>query len=179
MIEEFSLLFSFPTCNRDRVLINFLEIALSIKRVRKFWSHCCITFSYAHRTCREPRDLKSPFFPSSLENVISQRRLQMTMLLRDPPAILILGGDVLEYRNVCSRVIIWTLADGILGANYRRRRNVARVSRDQRRGPSRSPVARCFPLRRRLSNVSGPALPACQQVPMGSGLENLSGRGHE
>lgn len=59
------------------------------------------------------------------------------------------------------------------GAYYRRRQNVANVSRDQRRGPSRSPVARCFPLRCRLSNVSGPALAACQQVPVGSGIYRI------
>jgi len=65
------------------------------------------------------------------------------------------------------------------GAYYRRRQNVAGMSRDQRRGPSRSPVARCFPLRRRLSNVSGPALAVRQQVPVGSDLGYRGGRGHE
>lgn len=43
----------------------------------------------------------------------------------------------------------------------------------ERRGPSRSLAARCFPLRRRLSNVSGPARAACRRVPTGTGLEIL------
>lgn len=51
------------------------------------------------------------------------------------------------------------------------------MSRDQKRGPSRSLAARCFPLRRRLSNVSGPARAACHRVPTGTGLEILGGCG--
>lgn len=37
----------------------------------------------------------------------------------------------------------------------------------RRRGPAKSPAARCFPLRRRLSNVSRPARTACTRVPRG------------
>lgn len=42
---------------------------------------------------------------------------------------------------------------------------------------SRSLAARCFPLRRRLSNVSGPARAACHRVPTGTGLGILGGCG--
>lgn len=82
--------------------------------------------------------------------------------------------DNVRDMNVCrgdNLSTCWQHPD----AYYRRRQNVANVFRDQRRGPSRSPVARCFPLRCRLSNVSGPALAACQQVPVGSGWRIVVG----
>lgn len=47
-------------------------------------------------------------------------------------------------------------------------RRLARSRTAQVRFQARSPAARCFPLRRRLSNVSGPARAACQRVPTGS-----------
>lgn len=87
-------------------------------------------------------------------------------------------GGIRRDVNVCSGSNLSTRRRHP-GTYYRRRRNVSSVSRDQRRGPSRSPVARCFPLRSRLSNVSGPALAACQQVPVGSGFEDSGGRGQE
>lgn len=98
--------------------------------------------------------------------------------LRNCFRIFIPNDDICWDTNVCSGDNLSTRRRHP-GTYYRRRRNVSSVSRDQRRGPSRSPVARCFPLRSRLSNVSGPALAACQQVPVGSGFEDSGGRGQE